>query len=283
MDAFTHDGLQFDVIDDGPTEGAVVVLLHGYPQDASAWNGVVPHLHGAGLRTLALQQRGYSTDSRPDRVSDYRIGKLVGDVLALLDAAGVDSAHVVGHDWGGAVAWALAASHPERVASLVVLSTPHPMALRRALRRGDQARRSWYLLAYQLPWLPEQLMARFVRRGGLVRTGLPDDHARAYAERLGGARDMRGPIHWYRAALRPSGGLLGPAAGNGEISVPTTYVWGSRDPFLGRDAAEESGEHVTGDYRFVEVQTGHWLPERKPELVAEQILRRVVGESSSPD
>lgn len=278
MDTFTHDGLQFEVVDGGPTDGDVVVLLHGYPQDATAWNGVVPHLHGAGLRTLALQQRGYSTDSRPGAVSDYRIDKLVGDVLALLDAAGVDRAHVVGHDWGGAVAWALAASHPERVASLVVLSTPHPTALRRALLGGDQARRSWYVLAYQLPWLPEQLMAGFVRRGGLVRTGLPADHARAYAEKLGQPRHMRGAIHWYRAALRPSGGLLARGAGDGEISVPTTYVWGSRDPFLGRAAAEESGEHVTGDYRFVEVQTGHWLPERKPELVAEEILRRAAGE-----
>jgi pimeloyl-ACP methyl ester carboxylesterase len=168
----------------------------------------------------------------------------------------------------------MAAQHPERVSTLVVLSTPHPAALRWALRHGDQARRSWYILAYQLPWLPEWAMARLMRREWLVRTGLPADRARAYAARLGTRGAMRGPVNWYRAALRPSGGTRAPSAQKDRVDVPTTYVWGSRDPFLGRDAAERSARHVSGNYRFVEVAAGHWLPERQPELVAQQVVRR---------
>lgn len=276
MESLTHNGLAFDVLDGGPADGEVVVLLHGFPQDATAWGRVAPQLHEAGLRTLAPHQRGYSAGARPGRVSAYRIPELVGDVLALLDAAGVRRAHVVGHDWGGAVAWALAEQHPERVASLVVLSTPHLDALRWALRHGDQARRSWYMLTFQLPWLPERALARLLRAGGLRRSGLPEEDSRRYAARLGRARDLRGPINWYRAALRPARG-----GGQSGITVPTTYVWGSRDPFLGRAAAERTERYVTGTYRFVAAEAGHWLPEREPELVVREVLARARPDESS--
>jgi uncharacterized protein YndB with AHSA1/START domain len=199
--------------------------------------------------------------------------RLVGDVLALLDAAGVEHAHVVGHDWGGGVAWTLAEQHPERVASLVVLSTPHPGAMVWAVRHADQGRRSWYMLAMQLPVLPERGLARMLRRGGLARSGVPAGDARRYAARLGRARDLRGPVNWYRAILRPSvRRRQGRSTG---VTVPTTYVWGSRDPFLGRAAAERTAHHVGGEYRFVEVPAGHWLPERQAELVAAEVLARV--------
>ncbi|MFK5644981.1 alpha/beta fold hydrolase [Ornithinimicrobium sp. LYQ121] len=274
MDSFAHDGLRFDVLDGGPTDGEVVVLLHGFPQDATAWAGVAPLLHEAGLRTLAPHQRGYSGGARPRRVTAYRMEHLVGDVLALLDAAGVERAHVVGHDWGGGVAWALAEQHPDRVASLVVLSTPHPAAMLWAVRHADQGRRSWYMLALQLPVLPERGLARMLRRGGLARSGVPVEQDRRYAARLGRARDLRGPVNWYRAMLRPSVGRR-PGRG-GRVTVPTTYVWGSRDPFLGRAAAERTAQHVVGDYRFVEVAAGHWLPERQVELVAREVMARAL-------
>lgn len=284
MDSFSSDGLRLEVLDGGPADGDVVVLLHGFPQDATAWSEVATRLHGAGLRTLAPHQRGYSPGARPRRTSAYRVERLVGDVLALLDAAGVPRAHVVGHDWGGAVAWALAQAHPDRVASLVSLSTPHPSALRWSLRHGGQARRSWYVLAFQLPFLPELGMARMLRRGGLRRSGLPAEHGLRYAARLGRARDLRGPVCWYRAALRSAPslrrrppGVGGTADGAGAVDVATTYVWGSRDPFLGREAAERTARHVRGDYRFVEVRAGHWLPEREPDLVAREIVARVRG------
>ena len=270
-----RDGLTFEELAGGPGDGPPVVLLHGFPQDASAWDRVVPLLHEQGLRTYALQQRGYAEGARPREVAAYRMGELVGDVLALLDHLGLDRAHVVGHDWGGAVAWAVAAWHPDRVGALTVLSTPHPAALRHAVRHGDQGRRSWYVGAFQLPVLPEVAMARMLRRGGLTRTGLRRQDADRYARRLGSRERLRGPIHWYRAAARP-----GDTPPVGTVRVPTTYVWGSRDPFLGRDAAERTGEHVRAEdgagegYRFVELAAGHWLPEKRPVEVAEEIIRR---------
>ncbi|MCK0113200.1 alpha/beta fold hydrolase [Ornithinimicrobium sp. F0845] len=277
MHTLAHDGLVLDVLDGGPTDGELVVLLHGFPQDATAWGRVAPHLHRAGLRTLALHQRGYSRGARPRRVSAYSLRELVGDVLALLDAAGAERAHIVGHDWGGAVAWTLAQRHPERVSSLVVLSTPHPAALWWAIRHSDQLGHSWYMLVFQLPVVPELLLARLLRSGALHRWGVPGGDSRRYALRLGRSRALRGPINWYRAALRQA--LRRPAELETAVTVPTTYVWGARDPFLGRVAAERTARHVAGDYRFVEVDAGHWLPEREPVLVAQEVLARIAAVS----
>lgn len=272
MDTVTRDGLVLDVLDEGPPDGEVVVLLHGFPQDATTWGRVTPLLHRAGLRTLAPHQRGYSPGARPRRVCAYDVSELVQDVVALIDGAGAERVHLVGHDWGGAVAWAVAQRHPERVASLVVLSTPHPAALGWAMRHADQLRHSWYVLAFQLPLLPEVLLAALLRSGALERWGVPADDARRYAARLGRASALRGPLNWYRAAFRQA--LRGGALAASGVTVPTTYLWGRRDPFLGRVAAERTGRHVSGDYRFVEVPAGHWLSEREPDLVAREVLQR---------
>lgn len=280
MHELARDGLVLDILDGGPTDGELVILLHGFPQDATAWGRVASRLHRAGLRTLAPHQRGYSRRARPRRVSAYSLRELVGDVLALLDEAGAERAHIVGHDWGGAVAWAVAQRHPERVSSLVVLSTPHPAALWWAIQHSDQLRHSWYMLVFQLPVVPELLLARLLRSGALQRWGVPGDDSRRYALRLGRSRAVRGPINWYRAALRQA--LRRPAETEAAVSMPTTYIWGSRDPFLGRVGAERTAQYVVGDYRFVEVNAGHWLPEREPALVAQEILARIFHESREP-
>lgn len=294
MRYFERDGLTFDVDDRGPEDGEVVILLHGWPQDRRAWDRVTPLLVEAGLRTLAPDLRGYSPGARPARVADYDIEELVGDVVALADAAGAERVHVVGHDWGGALAWAFASRHPDRTASLVVLATPHPSAMAWAFRHGDQARRSWYMPVFALPVLPALVMRRAT--GALLRrTGLPDDLARPYAERMARPGAAQGSLNWYRAGNplrqmlgRPRRGGLDRMARRAKGAtrvVPTTYVWGSRDPALGRDAAlrtgvvvrraaEQAGVDPDEAYRFVEVDEGHWLPEKRPREVAEAILQR---------
>ncbi|OLT16206.1 alpha/beta hydrolase [Serinicoccus sp. CUA-874] len=269
VEELSHAGLRHEALVGGPSGGEPVVLLHGFPQDATAWRALAPLLHDAGLRILAPHQRGYGPGSAPTSVSAYRLDSLVGDVLAWLDAQGWARAHVVGHDWGGAVAWALGAWHPGRVITLTVLSTPHPAALRWAVRHGDQARRSWYVAGFQVPRVPELVMARALRRGELRRTGLPADDAVRYAARLGSAARLRGPVNWYRAAAR------GGSRSVGTVAVPTAYLWGARDPFLGRAAAERTAHHVVGDYRFTELGAGHWLPETRAREVAATILGRV--------
>jgi pimeloyl-ACP methyl ester carboxylesterase len=268
MDHFARNGLTFSVADEGPTGGEAVVLLHGWPQNGSAFAEVVPLLHASGLRTLVPVQRGYAASARPRDRRAYRTEETAADVLALLDAAGLAQAHVVGHDWGGAQAWALGAWHPERVSSLTVLSTPHPAAMAAALVSGGQALRSWYMGLFQLPVLPELLVSRGLRRM-LAGSGLPSDYVDRYVAAMAEPGALTGSLNWYRGlpfSARPAVGRVG---------VPTTYVWGRHDPALGRPAAEGTAAYVRAPYRFVELDAGHWLPETRPEEVAEAVLARI--------
>jgi pimeloyl-ACP methyl ester carboxylesterase len=273
VDSFRRDGLTFDVLDGGPPDGEPVVLLHGFPQDATAWNQVSPALHRAGLRTLALDQRGHSPMARPRGRRHYRLRETAEDVLALLDAAGHKSAHVVGHDLGGLVAWALAAWHPERVRTLTVLSTPHPAALTRAMTRGSQALRSYYMAVFQLPFLPERLLLswggtplrRMLRGGGLSR-----EAAAHYVGRMREPGALSAALGWYRAMP------LGMTDRVGTVRVPTLHVWSTGDTFLGRAATEATGQYVDAPYRLeVLDDVTHWIPELASDRVAELVTAHV--------
>ena len=271
MEQFARDGLVFDVGDSGAGDD-VVVLLHGWPQDRHAWSQVTPLLTDAGLRVVAFDQRGYSPGALPSGRAAYRMPELVGDVLALLDALGESRVHLVGHDWGGSVAWAFAERHPERLLSLTVLSTPHHRAIAWAMRHADQARRSWYMAAFQVPVLPELVLRRRLPVA-LRRAGLPEQDVQRYVARFRLPGMASGGLGWYRAIpLRRK--ASDEASGARRISTPTSYVWGRRDPALGRAAAERSREHVAADYTFTELDAGHWLPETHPLEVATAILER---------
>jgi pimeloyl-ACP methyl ester carboxylesterase len=270
MDSFTRDGLTFPVRDDGPAGGPVVVLLHGFPQTPDAFEDVVPRLTAQGLRTLVPTQRGYAATARPSARSAYTTAETTADVVALLDAAGADRAHVVGHDWGGSPAWAMGAWHPERVASLTVLSTPHPAAMGKALHSGGQALRSSYMGFFQLPVVPELVLRPTVRLM-LDRMGCPASHAGRYAAAMAQPGTLSGALGWYRAIP------FSREVPVRKVTVPTTYLWGRRDPALGREAAEDTANRVTGDYRFVELDEGHWLPERRSAEAADAILERATG------
>jgi len=265
---YSHDGLTFDVADAGDLGGRSVLLLHGFPQDRTAWDDVVPALHAVGLRTLAPDLRGYSPGARPRHRADYRLSLIAADCLALLDAAQVERAHVVGHDWGGALAWVLAGRHAERVASVTVLSTPHPAAMARAFVTSTQALHSWYLAFAQLPWLPERVVGPRVE-AMLRSTGLPTEAARYYAVRMREPGALSAALGWYRAL---PWSWRDPTP---RCRVPATYVWGRRDIALGRAAAEATAKLVVGPYRFVELDAGHWLPETRPVLVAGHVAERV--------
>ena len=234
--SFTRQGLTFDVLDQGPEDGPVVLLLHGFPQDARCWDSVTERLNAQGLRTLAMDQRGYSPGARPTELAAYRREELSGDALALADEAGAERFHLVGHDWGGVLAWDIALRAPERLL---------------AGRVGTLTRRA----------------------------GIPEEAAERYERRFATADDLRGPINWYRAMLRKDG-VTGKNAGNGIITMPTTFVWGNRDPALGRTAAEETEVYVHAPYEFIELDAGHWLPEREAPAVAEAIVDRISSVTS---
>jgi pimeloyl-ACP methyl ester carboxylesterase len=268
MDHFTRSDLTFPVRDSGPAGGVPVVLLHGFPQTAASYDRVVDGLNRLGLRTLVPTQRGYAATARPNRRRDYRISELAADVVGLIGTAGVERVHLVGHDWGGAVAWAVAGLQPDRVQSLTVLSTPHPAAMRESLLRSSQARKSWYMAMFQLPALPERVLSRDLARQ-LRSSGLPADPAAEYAAAMAEPSALTGALNWYRGlpfSLRPK---------VPDIAVPTTYVWGRTDFALGAVAARRTGAHVVADYRFVELDAGHWLPETHPAEVIDAITDRI--------
>jgi pimeloyl-ACP methyl ester carboxylesterase len=273
VDTFTRNGLTFDVLDAGPPDGEPVVLLHGFPQDATAWNRVTPALHQHGLRTLAPDQRGYSPGARPTGRSPYTLRETTADVLALLDAAGLESAHIVGHDWGGFAAWALGAWHPDRVRTLTVLSVPHPGAMSKALVSSDQALRSSYVGLFQVPVLPERLLLagngaalrRMLRHGGLPREAV--DH---YVSRMQEPGALTAALGWYRALPVSSRDPVG------TVRVPTLHLWSTGDAFLGRAATEDTARFVDAPYRL-EVLDGvtHWIPELAADRVAELVTAHV--------
>ena len=268
MERFERAGLTFDVRDAGPEGAEVVVLLHGFPETSRSWDDVVPVLVAAGYRVLAPDQRGYSPAARPAGRRAYVLSELVADALALGTRSGAERFHVVGHDWGAAVAWGLAAAHPDRVASLTAVSAPHPAAMAQAMVRSNQALRSWYMLLFQLPGLPERLLASRLE-DGLRRDGLPERFARAYADALAQPGALTAALNWYRAVPLERRRV-------DPVAAPTTFVWSTGDRFLTRTAAELTARWVSGPYR-AEVLEGlsHWLPETAPEVVARIVLDRM--------
>jgi pimeloyl-ACP methyl ester carboxylesterase len=266
----TARGLTFDVYESGPSDGDPVVLLHGFPQDHREFDLILPRLHAAGLRTYAMDQRGYSPGARPAPVSEYALSEPTADAVAVLDALGLASAHVVGHDWGAQVAWSLAARHPDRVATVTAVSVPHPKALRLALRaRPSQRARFAYMAVFRSPVAERLLLAG---NGAMLRSMMRPIGARAglYAAAMREPGRLTGALNWYRAL---SGKALGSA---GVITVPTTYVWSDGDPVVGRTAALRTADWVRGDYQLVVMKgVGHWVPEEAPQALADVILARI--------
>lgn len=265
---FVRSGLTFDVLDGGPSDGELVVLLHGFPDEPSGWDAVRPALHRAGYRTVAPDQRGYAPQARPCGRSAYRVEEMVRDVLALMETAGALRAHIVGHDWGAVVGWALAGRHPERVISLTALSVPHPNALSRGMFAGSQALKSWHLGFYQLPWLPERLLDRCGAQV-LRRMGLPEPNVDRLLERMREPGRLRGGLAWYRAMPLSLREQFPPS------TVPTTFIWGRHDPTISRSSAELTRERVRAPYRFVELGAGHWLQYTHPAEVSAVLLNRI--------
>lgn len=268
---FTNDGFTFPVTDEGPLDGDVVVLLHGFPQTAKSWDAVSALLNQSGYRTLRFDQRGYAATARPTRRRrPYRLSALTGDVAALIDKAG-GPVHLVGHDWGSAVAWATASSKPALLKSLTAVSVGHPAAFQRSFLSSSQAFRSYYMLLFNIPRLPEAIVSRnprfldrFLRGAGMDDDAIEHVHTDIID---GGA--LTGGLGWYRAIPFQD------KASRAKVSVPTTYVWSSGDIALSRRAAELTEQYVTGPYTFEELGGSHWIPDQQPDRLAELIVERI--------
>ena len=271
MERYRRDDLIFDVRDAGPPEGPVVVLLHGFPQHNDSWNAVIDRLTAQGYRCLAPNQRGYSPGARPSRRRDYRMSELVADLGALIDASGAQRVHLVGHDWGAAVAWAAAAAMPERLATVSPISVPHPAAFIKSFATSRQGLASWYMFVFQLPRIPEWLLMR--RNGTMVaellrRSGQTPPAAERDAQAMSEPGALTAAINWYRAIP-----LSNPRANPQKISVSTLYVWSDGDTALLPKAAHDTAGYVSGEYRF-EILPGvpHWIPDEQPDKLADLLL-----------
>jgi len=268
-----RDGLTFDVFDEGPLAGEVVVLLHGFPERSTSWRNVVPLLHERGYRTVAMDQRGYSPGARPKRRRDYRMSVLAADVAALVDEIG-GPVHLVGHDWGAVVGWTVAMLRPDLLRSYTAVSVPHPMAFLRATVSSSQFRKSYYIALFQLPFIPEWVAGK---AGGRVDTALrkggmtADDVARFRREIVDDGA-LHYALMWYRAIPL----LDGKVKPNEKVRVPTTMVWSTRDVALARNGPDRTANYVDAPYELVVLDgVSHWVPTEAPEALAEAIVKRI--------
>jgi pimeloyl-ACP methyl ester carboxylesterase len=260
--------LVFDARAEGPEQGDLVLLLHGFPQTWYSWRHQLPALGAAGFRAVAPDQRGYSPRARPADLASYRAERYVEDVIGLADRLGADRFHLVGHDFGGFVAWDVASMHPERLLTLTVVSTPHPAPMAKSiLEGGEQRERSSYMLFFRSPDAEPFFLDNDAAglRSLYQASGLSefDEYVRVLTQP--GA--MTAALNWYRAVDRSTAMKMRP------ITTPTLYVWSTNDPALGREAAEATADQVAGFYRF-EVLDGvsHWIPEQAPEALNELLL-----------
>ena len=260
--------------------GEAVILLHGFPQTSACWEPAIDALAAAGYRVIAYDQRGYSPGARPLGVDAYRIDRLASDVAAVADTLGFERFHLVGHDWGAAVGWAVAMTRPKRLLSWSALSIGHSFAFRDAVRGdADQRKRSRYILLFRLPVLPEWLLAwgRFRVLRKVMYHCMPPAHVREYLSAFAEPGALTAILNYYRA-MGDSGGL-DPTPG---VAVPTLYIWGNRDPAAGRTAAEGTAPFMQGPYVYSEIDAGHWLLETRTEPVVDQLVDHIVSCSGTP-
>jgi pimeloyl-ACP methyl ester carboxylesterase len=273
------NGLTFTARAAGPEGGRGVLLLHGFPQTSWCWRAQLRALGAAGYQAVAPDQRGYAVGARPLAVADYGLAHLVADAMALADALEMDTFDLVGHDWGGLVAWVAAARHAERIRSLSVVSTPHPLALRQAIAGGDpaQAAAAAAMADFRRPELAERLLLGADGSGSGLDTlfaasGLPSAHTEEYRNVLTQPGALTGALNWYRATDADELADLPP------VAVPTLYVWSTGDGALGRHAAEASAEFVIGPYQFVVLDgINHWIPEAAPAALARLLVAHLAA------
>ncbi len=284
--AIATNGVRLHVVEAGPEDGPLVLLLHGFPEFWYGWHRQVAPLAAAGFRVVVPDQRGYGLSDKPKGVRAYNMDALALDVAGLIDALGREKAHVAGHDWGGAIGWWLGTKHAHRLDRLAVLNIPHPQVMERTLRSSaKQRKKSWYMALFQVPWLPERslrrngydLLARTLQRTSRPGTFSEEDlaHYRAAWARPGA---LTGMLNWYRAALRSR-----PAQpASPRVTVPTLVIWGAKDSALGREMVQPSLDLCDqGRAVFFEEAT-HWVLREEPEAVTRLLLEHFGGMRSDP-
>lgn len=266
------NGIVLRVIIAGPSDGTPLVFLHGFPEAAElSWRHQLGWFALKGYRVIAIDQRGYNLSDKPRQVINYRLEILAKDVIGVIGAFGYEQTIIIGHDWGAAVTWHLADHHPNVVRRAIILNAPHGVVFKRTLLRNPrQWLRSWYILFFQLPWVPERLLAwngyawlrKVLRTSARQGTFSAADLAH-YVEVWRQPNALCSMINWYRAIARypveqdPSR----------KIMVPVLMIWGEKDRFLLRDMAEPSIKMCKGGRLICLPEASHWLQHEAPDKV----------------
>jgi pimeloyl-ACP methyl ester carboxylesterase len=271
------NGLRFRTMVDGSATGELFILLHGFPEGAESWSRQLGALGKAGHLAVAPDLRGYGLSEAPEGVENYGIDHLTEDVRLIIKAFGRQAAHVAGHDWGGVVAWFFAGRNPEMTKTLTVLSVPHPAALAAASRDDeDQQARSRYVALFLQEGKAERVLAdedyrrlRFMFKIGPNPDAVPPRVIDHFTTSLSRPGRLTAALNYYRANLSPERGAWEAMGEVGPITAPTALLWGDQDPALGRRAAEDTAQHVAGDYRLEVLEgAGHWLQFERPAEVS---------------
>lgn len=259
-------------------DGPLVLLLHGFPEHGLAWRRQLPALAAAGFRAVAPDLRGYNLSEKPKGVASYRMERLAGDVASLVRHLGYEKTFLVGHDWGGAIAWCVPALHPGLVERLAILNAPHPIVMKRRLATLAQALRSSYIFFFQLPLLPERsltrhragFLKRMLRRDPTTPRAFTPEEIEAYREAFLRPGAATATINYYRAAVRS--GMRVPGLRRSLANVPALVLWGEKDRYLGPELLDGL-EALVPDLRLVRIPgASHWLPADAAETVNQELI-----------
>lgn len=267
------NGMTFKCRVAGDPANPLVILLHGWPETSHMWIPLMEKLAAEGYYCVAPDQRGFSPGARPKKIKDYDIHYLVDDVIALADSLGARQFHLIGHDWGSAIGWALVTFHPKRIKSWSALSVPHIHSFSDAIRfNKEQAEKSRYMKLFQLKGIPEWFLLRKDREA--LRQAWKQcspEQLEDYLNVLGNKPALKASLAYYRANYKTLKKGKGVEA-FGDVNVPTLYIWGNTDIAVTRVAAEGTMPYMKGPYKFIELDAGHWLMQEAFDQIYEPIL-----------
>jgi pimeloyl-ACP methyl ester carboxylesterase len=279
------NGVKLHVVQAGPKSGIPVVLLHGFPEFWYGWRKQIPALAETGCRVIVPDQRGYNLSDKPKGVKNYDVFTLVEDIIGLIDALGYEKVNLVGHDWGAVVAWTLAIKHPERLHKLSIMNVPHPSVMRRFLTRDlEQMRRSWYVMFFQLPWIPElgmrvndwRNLIGATRCTSKIGSFLNEDIEK-YKEAWSQPDAMTSTINWYRAIVRNQ---TWTSNDNMRVKVPTLMMWGMKDFALTHRMARPSMDYVDEGNLILFPEATHWVHLDASEEVNHYLIDFILDKAS---
>jgi len=276
--AFTDvNGIRLHYVTQGV--GKLVVLLHGFPEFWYSWRHQIPAL-AAHFKVVAPDLRGYNESDKPLGVANYRIDLLTADVMGLIRSFGEEQAIIVGHDWGGGVAWTFAADYPQATERLIVMNCPHPAAFQKQIRANfRQLRRSWYMFFFQFPWLPEWLIRNnrrfFIERAfrgmAIRKEAFTDEDLARFVEAMVKPGVLTAAINYYRAAFREF--IHRGERQFAQIVCPTLLIWGEEDVALGKELTSNMEEYFTNRFEVKYIpRCSHWVQQEQPELVNQYML-----------